>query len=202
MIPNRIVVLGGSSVYGEGDPAGGGFVGRFRAWFEPRDPANRVFNLGVGGDTIGDLARRGPREVSVRRPELIVLYPGFNDIRRMNSPEGARTEAGLFRETLVSLFADLREHAPVVLLTGVPPDEKRTLPFRSEMYFFENEAAEIARIEVKTAAEAGVPCFDIFGTWSKKPDRRDLLIDGLHCNPHGYSILALELQEFLLRTFD
>ncbi len=82
MIPNRIVFLGGSNVYGMGDPTGAGFVGRFRAWYEPRDPSNRVFNLGIDGNTTNDMLSQCAEETSRRDPDLIVIYPGMNDARR------------------------------------------------------------------------------------------------------------------------
>jgi lysophospholipase L1-like esterase len=201
MIPRRIGALGGSNVHGQGDPQGGGFIGRLRAWHEARDPANRLFNLGVGGDRVREMAKRAFLETEARRLELILLYPGFNDIRRLGSPGARRTDLSEYRGVLSDLAAGLSKSARVVLLTGIPIDEARTCPCLGSYYFVEQDAAEFSRATCELAAELGLPCFDIFGEWQKKPARRELLADGLHCTPEGHALLAEELRDFLLRLF-
>ena len=81
-----LVCIGDSLVEGEGDELNlGGWVGRLaqklpgyngiddgRAW--------RVFNLGIGGNTIRDVKYRSG-EVVVREPEVIVVGCGGNDVR-------------------------------------------------------------------------------------------------------------------------
>src|SRR5258708_6204426 len=121
----RIVVVGGSTVHGEGDPAGGGFVGRFRAKFELLSDQHRVFNLGVGGDTASMMLLRAPAEVRVRRADLIICYPGLNDIKRIGTPSAEHSDLKVFGNQVRELMEALREIAPVVLMTAVPLDESR-----------------------------------------------------------------------------
>jgi lysophospholipase L1-like esterase len=106
MIPKRIVVIGGSTVHGQGDPDGGGFVARLRRWHETLIvDSNRVFNLGIGGDGVCEMLARGPGECRVRRPDLIILYPGLNDTRRVGGPDAPPQHSfESIRETLKRSF--------------------------------------------------------------------------------------------------
>ena len=83
MLPHRIVAFGASSIHGVGDPEGGGFVGRLRAWHESQHEKNLVFNLGVPGDMTAGMLTRFIPEVKFRSPDLILFYFGLNDVRRM-----------------------------------------------------------------------------------------------------------------------
>jgi lysophospholipase L1-like esterase len=200
-MPHRIVAIGGSNVHGYGDPSRGGFIGRFRAWFEAKGERNRVFNLGVGGDTVRDMLDRGPSEAQHRRPELILLYPGFNDIRRTGARDAPRTSTGEYVELLAKLYAQLSELAPTVLMTGIPLDEARTAPIGGDYYFLGHDAAEFSYETRQLGARRGSVVFDIFHRWLERPDWRSLLADGLHCNSVGHRLLAGELRDFLLREF-
>ena len=204
MIPNRIVVLGGSTVHGQGDPAGGGFVARLRAWHESARPeTNRVFNLGVGGDAVAEMLARGPAEVSARRAELIILYPGLNDIRRVGSKlQPMQTALDVFRQDLQKLIGAIRPIAPLVIMSAIPPDELRTLPFRGKWFFCRNDSAEVAKIVSTIAEELKLPYLPIFEHWQNRPNLNDLLEDGLHCNGQGHQLLFEELRSLLQEHFD
>ena len=57
--PLKIVALGDSLIYGFGDPEGGGWVERLRRWWMSPDSAGHVlYNLGVRGDRIQQVAQR------------------------------------------------------------------------------------------------------------------------------------------------
>jgi len=69
MIPRRIVVIGGSTVHGQGDPERGGFVSRLRQWHETSNvESNRVFNLGIGGDGVVRCLPEAPENVAPDAP--------------------------------------------------------------------------------------------------------------------------------------
>lgn len=195
--PHRVVIIGGSTVYGEGDPAGGGFVGRFRAKFETLHERNRVFNLGIGGDTVAMIRKRAVSEVQARRAELIICYPGLNDIKRVGSAKSPHSCLITFQREFKSLLEELVFIAPTIVMTAVPIDELRTQPFREDMFFLETDAEEITGLVKGIASNLEVPVFDIFTNWINRPNRRDLLADGLHCNEQGHSLLADELMFFL-----
>ena len=204
MLPARIVFLGGSTVHGEGDPEHGGFVSHFKAWHETAKPAkHRVFNLGVGGDTVADMLSRGPSECQARRPNLVVLYPGLNDSRRRGSvSEAPATSLDQFTTTLHTLIKALGGISPTLVMSSVPPDESRTNPFRGGYFFSESDAYEITRAIASICSSPETYYFPLFERWCNQQDRKDLLLDGLHCNAQGHRELFKELRLFLTEKFE
>jgi lysophospholipase L1-like esterase len=87
-----IVCLGDSIVEGEGDELGlGGWVGRINQkighpWNE-KTGGLRLYNLGIGGNTVRDVNYR-LGEVLVRKPDILILGCGGNDVKKYLLPDG------------------------------------------------------------------------------------------------------------------
>lgn len=199
MFPRRIVALGSSSVYGRGDSELGGFINRLRLWHESQSPHNFVYQLGICGESTDSLIKRLPTEAGIRRPHLILLYPGFNDIRR----EGAKSSENAvpledFRSSLVALVECALRISPTVMLTGFPFDEAKTTPHPgSDWYYLRFDAARYTDVMRQVCEERSCPILDYFKNW-RADETSDLLAeDGLHCNPKGHEKLYRELREFL-----
>lgn len=93
--PLKIVVLGDSLVYGFGDPEGGGWVERLRRqWMSPEASGHVLYNLGVRGDGVRQVAQRLEHEFRHRGelrhkvPDAIVLSVGVNDSARLGHSKG------------------------------------------------------------------------------------------------------------------
>jgi lysophospholipase L1-like esterase len=200
MIPKRICVIGGSTVHGQGDPEEGGFVARLRSWHESANPEqHRVFNLGIGGDALKEMLCRGRRECLARRPDLILLYPGLNDTRRLERIDAPlQTSFEDVREQLSKLIEQLRDVAPLVVMSAVPIDESRTSPFRGNWFFRMNDALEMVKTVSAAAITAEIPYIPLFESFEKRDDLHQLLADGLHCNGGGHQIIFQKVQEFLM----
>lgn len=85
-----LVCIGDSIVEGEGDELGlGGWVGRLAQKKPPQGGQGgvRVFNLGIGGNTIRDVNYR-LGEVLVRKPDMVLLGCGGNDVKKYLMPDG------------------------------------------------------------------------------------------------------------------
>lgn len=195
--------MGGSTVHGQGDPEGGGFVARLKSWHESADPIkNRVYNLGIGGDAVAEMLARSGVEVPARRPELILLYPGLNDTRRTGDRTSPpQTEFSDVRSKLKQLITNLNKMAPVILLSSVPPDETRTSPFRGKWFFRRDDASQMTKIVSALAVECEVTYFPIFERWIELANLNSLLADGLHCNASGHQLLFEELAGFVAQKF-
>ncbi len=203
MFPRRIVALGSSSIHGRGDSELGGFIHRLRLWHEAQGPRNFVYQLGIFGETTDRLIQRLSIEAGARRPHLIILYPGFNDIRR----EGAESsENAVSIEDYSSSMAALVESAlkisPTLMLTGFPFDEAKTRPYlSSDWYYLRSDAARYTDVLRQVCAERSCLVLDCFANWGSD-DISDLLAeDGLHCNPKGHERLYRELREFLEENY-
>jgi len=199
MFPRRIVALGSSSIHGRGDAELGGFIHRFRLWHEAQSPNNFVYQLGIFGESTESLIKRLPTEAGIRSPHLILLYPGFNDIRR----EGAESSENTvsiedFRSSMAALVECSLKISPTFLLTGFPFEEAKTKPYLgSDWYYLRSDAARYTDVLRQVCEERSCPILDYFKTWSSD-EMSDLLADdGLHCNPKGHGKLYRELREFL-----
>ncbi len=203
MIPKRIVFAGSSSIHGTGDSELGGFVHRFRLWHESCSPKHFVYELGVFGEPTESLVARLVAEVSIRRPHLLVLYPGFNDIRRDGSVNAENAcSQNVFKVSMASLISKAKSVAPVLMMTGFPFDETRTTPYTGTKSFYLQQDAEVyTQILRSVCKEAEVPTLDYFALWSSKEQGGHLAEDGLHANPVGHQLLFEQLRDFITDNY-
>ncbi|MEM9256731.1 MAG: GDSL-type esterase/lipase family protein [Pseudomonadota bacterium] len=203
MIPRRIVFAGSSSIHGRGDPEFGGFVHRFRLWHEARSPRHFVYGLGIFGESTASLMARIGAEARARRPHLIVLYPGFNDIRRdggRDRPKASSLEA--FAGAMTSLVTELTAIAPLMVMTGFPFDESRTCPFHgSESFYLSADAERYTQRLRSVCVQAQVPVLDYYSLWSSISLDGLLAEDGLHANPAGHRLLFEQLRDDMLDRY-
>ena len=203
MIPRRIVVLGSSSVHGYGDVEQGGFVNRFRLWHEAQHPKNIVYQLGLFGETTESLIERLSLEAPRRRPHLVVLYPGFNDIHKEGS-EIAKSIVSLdcYRQLMLTLVSASQKIAPTIVLTGFPFDQSKTTPYReSDWFFLESDAERYTSVLKEVCWEEQCLMLDYFHIWQSLDWKTLLFKDGLHANPDGHQLLFEQLRDFLLGEF-
>jgi len=89
MIGDSVTDCGRARPVGTGSGLGHGYVAevdlRLRA-LHPDRPV-RVFNLGVGGDTVRDLAARWETDVLALRPDWLSVMIGINDVWRFFDPD-------------------------------------------------------------------------------------------------------------------
>lgn len=110
MIPRKIVAVGASDFFGMGDAGQGGFLGRFKQWHEQQSDKNFFYNLGVRGETTTQMIRRLTVESLPRKPDLLLLTAGSNDIRRVGSKTSAvKTSDDDFKANVLSMIKQGRE---------------------------------------------------------------------------------------------
>ncbi len=132
-----------------------------------------IVNAGRSGDTTASALARLDGAVLHRRPRVVLVLLGGNDLLRRLPPE--ETRANL--ETIVSRIRD--RGAAVVMATV-------------ELGFLTgSHGAAYERLAERTAA-ALVP--DILGGIL---GRRDLMADGIHPNDRGYALMADRLEPAL-----
>ncbi|WP_444903353.1 GDSL-type esterase/lipase family protein [Microbulbifer sp. CnH-101-E] len=202
-VPKKIAFIGSSSIYGRGDTELGGFVQRIRFRFEPLNPKNLVYALGIFGENVVSLTQRVSLELSVRRPHLIGLYPGFNDICRIGGAEAQNTVTlDFFRQAMLELLQASNSIAPSFVMTGIPFDEQRTTPYRdSDSYFFRKDAQLYSQVVREVAFNEGVPVLDFESLWCALEIIPLLSEDGLHANPAGHQLLCKQTWDFISRNY-
>jgi lysophospholipase L1-like esterase len=202
----RIVALGDSLIYGYGDPEGGGWVERLRRrWIAPETPGHALYNLGVRGDRIQQVAHRLEAEFRQRGelrhrvPDRIILSVGVNDSARLRRPDGRNfTSFEDFQADLESLL-DQAQQLCTVLFVGMTPVDEAQMPFSDCLYYNHADQyryKEATRIACQTRQ---IPYLDIFEQWLSRGDawwRSRLSSDGLHPNSAGYAALLQDVSDW------
>lgn len=199
----KIVALGDSLVYGFGDPIGGGWVERLRrGWMQPNSLGHAVYNLGIRGDGVKQVANRLESEfrhrgeLRNRLPDLIILSVGVNDSARLLRPDGRNfTDYSTFQEELDNLLVRAKRLCPVLFIGMVPVDETK-MPFLDCLYY--NHADQFRYREATRLAcqEHQIPYFDVFSEWMNRGldwCQAQLIEDGLHPNVSGYQTLVEDI---------
>ncbi|MGL5064184.1 MAG: GDSL-type esterase/lipase family protein [Microcoleus sp.] len=197
--PLKLVAFGDSLIYGFGDGVGGGWVERLRRqWMFPDSPGHVLYNLGVRGDRVYQVAQRLENEFRQRGelrnrvPDAIILSVGLNDSARVQSPNGrAYTDFEHFKTVLDRLLDISTQLCPVIFVGMVPIDESK-MPFQDCLYYSHADQYSYKEATKLACQLRGIPYLDIFDKWiSRGSDwwRSRLISDGLHPNVAGYQAL-------------
>lgn len=190
MTLKTIVCIGDSIVEGEGDGARrDGWVGRLReklAYNGGRESDGwKVYNLGIGGDTIRDIELR-LGEVLARQPDLVIIGCCTNDIVEYREGEQWHPKVPQYirQRSWSRVLCKLKGITGKVLVTpGVVATQDRI----SDDYRLRLESlnGHIGFISSATA-QAGLA----FVTVPLELAREDLLSHTLHWNGKGYDAMA------------
>jgi lysophospholipase L1-like esterase len=141
-----------------------------------RHPEVVIHNAGCPGDTAADGLARLSRDVLPRKPDLVFISFGINDAQ-------ARVPPALFRRTTSLMVETLRKEGitPVLLTTTrLVMGGARMLGLDPEPY---------NRELLTLAADAGVPCLDLYSLM-KGQNRRENYLDLVHLNTRGNALVA------------
>jgi lysophospholipase L1-like esterase len=188
-LPTRIVAIGASTIFGRQDMEGGGFVGRLKKHHELQSNDHAVFNLGISGQLTSEILVRIGTEVSIRRPDLIILGTGVNDFRRVGSasaqPAATQKEFEINSEKLIIAARGLCS----VLVIGQHQIDESKMESRTkpESWIFRAEDIQTANnILRKHCEEKRVPFLDTEKLFSADDLKSVLSGDGLHLNSKGH----------------
>jgi lysophospholipase L1-like esterase len=201
--PLKVVAMGDSLIYGFGDPVGGGWVERLRRqWMLLDGSGHAVYNLGVRGDGVQQVARRLEGEFRYRGelrnrvPDLLLLSVGVNDSARLGRLTGRNfMDFEIFQTEMDRLLAQARQLCDVLFVGMVPVDESK-MPFMDCLHY--NHGDQVRYKEATRAAcqVHGIPYLDIFDRWQSRGEswwQTRLLPDGLHPNVEGYEALLADI---------
>lgn len=202
--PLRIIALGDSLIYGYGDPDGGGWIERLRRrWMLPDSAGHVLYNLGVRGDGVYQVAQRLEAEfrhrgeLRHRVPDRIILSVGVNDSARVGRPQGRNmTPLDEFTAQIAELLDRAQSLCPVMFVGMVPVLESQ-MPFANILYYSHEQQYRYKEVTRLTCQERGIPYLDLFERWQDRGEdwwRSRLGRDGLHPNSLGYGSI---LQDFL-----
>jgi lysophospholipase L1-like esterase len=202
--PLRIIALGDSLVYGFGDPEGGGWVERLRRqWMSPDASGHVLYNLGVRGDGVRQVAQRLEHEFRHRGelrhkvPDAIVLSVGVNDSARLGHAKGRNFTAFEDFQCDLSALLDQAQRLCSVFFVGMTPVDESRMPFANSLHYSHSDQYRYKEATRLACLERQIPYLDIWEQWLARDAQgwRSLIsVDGLHPNSTGYKTL---LQDFI-----
>jgi lysophospholipase L1-like esterase len=149
-----------------------------------------ILNMGVGGNTVRDLAARWQRHVLAFRPDWLSIMIGINDVwRRFDPgiPDGQQISLEEFAGTLETLIQTTRPQLKgLVLMTPYYVEPDRSDPMRAMM---DRYGEAVRQMAVKYAAEAA----DTQAAMDRALQEyspAELAEDRVHVNAVGHMILA------------
>lgn len=192
LAPNEVIVCLGDSITQQGNRPNG-YVGMFRAAVAAAVAGGKVVGAGVSGNRVRDLLKRFDKDVAARKPTLVTVYIGINDVwhgERGSTPE--QYEADL--TALLARIAAIGARA--VVLTPTVIGEKKAGANKHDAQL--DQYAEIART---VAAKASAPVVDLrraFVAHLEANNAADagkgvLTGDGVHLNAAGNRLIAQQL---------
>ncbi|MBW4534234.1 MAG: G-D-S-L family lipolytic protein [Pleurocapsa minor HA4230-MV1] len=206
--PLKVVALGDSLIYGYGDYIGGGWVERLRReWMSPHGAGHVLYNLGVRGDRVNQVAIRLEQEFNCRGelrnrvPDLILLSVGLNDSARVGKPTGRLyTDLDSFRQH-VDYLLDMAQSLCPVMFIGMTPVNEAKMPFMDCLYYNHLDQYRYKEATLQACQHRNIPYLDLFDLWlSRGTDwiATQLGEDGLHPNVTGYQSLFSEIMSWKL----
>ena len=191
---DRIVFLGDSITQGGAGP--NGYVTMIRKELDKRHPDWKieVIGAGISGNKVPDLQRRVEKDVIAKKPTIVVIYIGINDVWHGEKDPARGTTPEAFESGLKEVIGKCRDAgATVVLCTptviGEKKDGKNKLDERLDQY------SEISR---KTAKELKLPLCDLRKAFldhiqvhnKDNADKGVLTSDTVHLNQAGNQFVA------------
>ena len=155
--------------------------------FDELFPGLRIVNLGVYGDTIGDLLRRVP-EVQAEKPAKIFLLGGINSLSPDNVEQCLREYAELL-DALRAACPDAELIVQSVLPIGTELDRNGEI----------NEAVRRFNEAIKALAEQkGITFVNLYAAYEKDGALNPSLTrDGVHLNFNAYGPWADIISPYL-----
>ena len=186
----RICFVGDSFVAGTNDPECLGWAGRLSALARHRGYNLTHYNLGIRGDTSGDIASRWHAEVACRLPKdcrpFVVFSFGVNDTTMENGCR--RVEEAQSIENTRHMLGTARKRYSALLI-GPPPIADME----------QNErVCRLSQVMGEVAAEEGVPFLPTFDSliedrvWMAEVSADD----GAHPRAAGYVELAARVDRW------
>ncbi len=191
----RVVFLGDSITQAGARP--NGYVSIFRNAVEKHhaDLGVEVIGAGISGHKVPDLQKRLKRDVLDKKPTLVVIYIGINDVWHSQSGRGTSKED--YESGLVDIIGQIQAvDAKVVLCTPSVIGEKHDGSNKLDKMLEEYSA--ISRSVAKKTNASLLDLRKQFVDYLKKnnPDNKDknvLTTDGVHLNQKGNNFVAHQM---------
>lgn len=191
---DRIVFLGDSITQGGGGPQG--YITLVKKGLDEKnkDLAVETVNAGISGNKVPDLQRRVDKDVIAKKPNVVFIYIGINDVWHGEKDPSRGTTKDKFEMGLREVIGKITDAgAKVILCTPTVIGEKKDGANKLDKQL--DEYAEISR---KLAKELKLPLCDLRKAFvehikANNADDKDkgvLTGDRVHLNAAGNKLVA------------
>ena len=159
-----------------------------------KDLGVEIFGAGISGNKVPDLQKRLEKDVLAKKPTLVVIYIGINDVWHGENDPTKGTSKDKFEAGLKEIIGDIKKSgARVVLCTLTVIGEKKGGANK-----LDTQLDEYAGISRKVAADTGSKLCDLRKAFvdhlaKNNPDDKEkgvLTSDRVHLNEAGNKLVA------------
>ena len=185
---DKIVFLGDSITQGGNGPKG--YVGLIRTHF--KEAVVEVVNAGISGNKVPDLQKRLAKDVLDKKPTLVFIYIGINDVWHGENDPAKGTSKEKFESGLREIVGKITDGgAKVILCTPTVIGEKKENKLDAKL----DEYSDITR---SLAKELKLPLVDLRKAFrdhlaaENKDDKAKGVLtgDGVHLSEAGNKLVA------------
>jgi lysophospholipase L1-like esterase len=162
-----------------------------------------VVNAGISGNKVPDLKKRLQADVLDKKPNVVVIYIGINDVWHNILPGLKGTPPDEFEDLLCSIIVTIRKNGvPVILCTPSVVGERHNGQNRLDA-----DLDAYAAISRRVAKQLALPLCDLRAAFlaylkAHNPDNKEsgiLTYDKVHLSDAGNRLVATELLNILAK---
>jgi lysophospholipase L1-like esterase len=198
---DTIIFLGDSITQGGG--GAGGYITLIKTALDEKhkDLGIKTVNAGISGNKVPDLQRRVEKDVVARKPAIVFIYIGINDVWHGENDPARGTSKEKFQDGLKEVVGKITDTgAKVILCTPTVIGEKKDGANKLDKQL--DEYADISR---NVAKELKLPLCDLRKAFvdhlkANNPENKDsgiLTKDRVHLNPAGNKLVAETMLKML-----
>jgi lysophospholipase L1-like esterase len=178
-----------------------GYITLIKDSLEKSNPTVEIIGAGISGNKVPDLQARVDKDVISKKPTIVFIYIGINDVWHSITPGLHGTPKDIYEAGLKEIIGKIKNAgAKVILCTPSVIGEKEHNTNVIDQLL--DEYAEISR---KVASGTGVQLCDLHKNFidylsAHNPDNKEkgiLTVDGVHLNDAGNRFVADEMMKML-----
>jgi isoamyl acetate esterase len=162
-----------------------------------------LIGAGISGNKISDLQKRLEKDVLSKKPDLVIMYIGINDVWHFTHPNtnGQGTPIDKFEAGLTDVITQIKKAgAKVVICTPSVIGEKAdgTNPQDQMLDDYSNISRKVAKATGSQLCDLRKAFIDYLKTNNSSNQEKDILTtDGVHLNKAGNALVAAQMSKFL-----
>jgi isoamyl acetate esterase len=178
-----------------------GYITLIKDSLSKKFPSIEIIGAGIGGNKVPDLQARIDNDVIAKKPTIVVVYIGINDVWHFITPGQTGTPKDVYKSGLEDIIRKLRQAgARVILCTPSVIGEKK-----NEANQMDAQLDEYAGISRSVAKKTKIELCDLRNAFVRyiqthNPDNVEqgiLTVDKAHLNDEGNRLVAQELLKVL-----